>query len=724
VFLILGSGPRIPLTGPFVAACIGILVSDTHPDSWMIFGGLFCLFGLIALVWRKTLFTLAATVLFFAFWHPFLIAHDQGFQLSLMTGLNRHIHRCILCAQSDSTPFRWANQTKQRFRAEIREVDGFPAQFRASIELNGSPIQYGDTIAVDGRLALPEEPLNPGEFDYRKFLQRQSVYVVLQAISGSKTQILSRGGANPLVGFALRLRHTIEGIPVASLEDDPPIQGLIRGILFGDRSTIPLAIMDELQDTGTLHLFVIDGLKVTLLAGISWAVMRVTRLGRRWTIILIIPLLLYCAGTGLSIASLRATIMSAILLFGVALERPVLAKNVLSGAGLFLLGLDPQQLFQLGFQLSFITVAALTIAARPLANLFSLPVRPDPWIPQRLLHPARRAFSRIAQHGCELLSVCFVCWFATLPFAWLIFHRISWCSVAANFATVPLGASMLALGISSILAAPFCRWASVCLNNTNWLLGHIFLAVVNMFTAFPYQSTNVSEPGTRNHPKLVILAAGRSNSIYLHAGGADAFINPGSDSKYRRITQPFLRYQGVNRLCLFQSCREDADHEGCLRQLERQFTCESAKNGAATQVELVNGRFKPDTNSTVVNLDETGIRVRAAPPNRSASRILVGMGGYQILLMADSHRGSSLDKDDCTVDLLCVSSPRSFPPADVQSRYNPQVVVYAQGKRTERCARSPTLFLSEEGAVTLELCGDALKLQTFRGGQFTFRKRN
>src|SRR5258708_27360481 len=598
-----------------------------------------------------------------------------------MTGLNSHVHRCILRAQSDSTPFRWANQTKQRFHAEIREVDSFPAQFRASIELTGSPIQYGDTIAVDGRFALPEEPLNPGEFDYRKFLQRQSVYVVLQAISGSKTQILSHGGANPLVGFALRLRHRIEGIPVASLEDDPPIQGLIRGILFGDRSTIPPAIMDELQDTGTLHLFVIDGLKVTLLAGICWAVMRVTRLGRRWTIILIIPLLLYCAGTGLSIASLRATIMSAILLFGGALERPALAKNVLSGAGLFLLSLDPQQLFQLGFQLSFVTVAALTIAAKPLAHLFSLPVRPDPWIPQRLLRPARRTFSRIAQHGCELLSVCSVCWLATLPFSWLIFHRISWCSVAANFATVPLGASMLALGISSILAAPFCRWASLCLNNTNWLFGHMFLGVVHMFTAFPYHSTNVSEPGVRNHPKLVMLAAGRSNIIYLHPGAAHAFINPPIYPKYLRITQPFLRYQGVNQLCLLPSGRQDADHEGCLRQLERQFTCVSAMNGAATQLELVNERVESDTDSTVVNLDETGIRVRAAPPNRNASRILVGMGGYQILLMADSPRGSWLDKDDRTVDLFSVSSPRSFPPPNVQSTHNPQVVFYAHANR-------------------------------------------
>jgi ComEC/Rec2-related protein len=577
---------------------------------------------------------------------------------------------------------------------------------------------------VDGRFTLPEEPLNPGEFDYRNFLKRQSVYLILRTIPGSKIQVLTRGGANPLVGFAVRVRHQIEGIPIASLEDDPAVQGLIRGILFGDRSTIPPVIMDELQDTGTLHLFVIDGLKMTLLAGISWAVLRVARLGRRWTVILIVPLLLYCAGTGLSIASLRATIMSAVLLFGVALERPVLAKNLLSGAGLFLLALDPQQLFQLGFQLSFVTVAALTIATKPLSHLFFLPIRPDPWIPQRLLHPLQRALSLIAKHGCELLAVCFVCWLATLPFAWLTFHRISWCSVAANFATVPLGASMLALGISSILAAPFCRWVSLCLNNTNWLLGHLFLGIVHIFTAIPLQSTNAGEPGVRDDPKLVILASGRSNSIYLHSGAMDTFINPGSEAKYRRITQPFLRYQGVNRLCLVESSRHDADHEGCLKQLERQFSCVWPMNRVIAQFEPADQRGGRNRYSTIIDLNETGIQVCAGSPDRSESSILVRMRGYLILLMADSRRGSAWPGTDRTVDLLCVSNPRSFPPMYVQSTYNPQVLVYAQGRRSELSSQKPTIFLSEEGAVTLHLCGDTVKLQTFRGGQFTFRKRN
>ncbi len=685
---------------------------------------LFCLFGLAALAWRKTLLTLVATAFFFAFWHAFLINHNQGFQLSREPRFNNHVHRCVLCAQSDSISFHWATQTKQRFLAEVREVDGFAASFRVSVELNGSPIQYGDSIAVDGRFALPDAPLNPGEFDYRSFLERQGVYLVLQAIPGNKTQLLSRGGGNRLVGFALRLRHGVEDIPVASLEDDPTIQALIRGILFGDRSTVPTAILDELQDTGTLHLFVIDGLKVTLLAGISWAVMKTVRVGRRWTFVLIVPLLLYCAGTGLSIASLRATIMSAILLLGVALERPVLAKNILSGAGLFLLLLDPQQLFQLGFQLSFVTVAALTIAARPLAHFLSIPFRPDPWIPQRLLRPTQRAFWRIGQHASELFSVCWVCWFATLPFAWLVFHRISWCNVAANFATVPLGATILALGISSILAAPFCRWASVYLNNTNWLLGHLFLGVVHSFTALPYQSVNVAEPWTGNHPKLVILASGRSNSVYLHAGKVDSFINPGSEAKYRRVTQPFLRCQGVNQLYLLGSTRHDPDHEGCLKRMERQFTCVRFMN--QERFELADQSSQSDANSAIIDLDETGVRARGFFGSLGSS-ILARMGGYRILLIADRHRGASIAAD-ASADLLCVSSPRSFPPSDLRRQFDPQVIVYAQGKRlelsqTELSNGTPIIFLNEQGAVTLELCEDRLQLQTFRGAQFTFRKR-
>jgi hypothetical protein len=95
-----------------------------------------------------------------------------------------------------------------------------------------------------------------------------------------------------------------------------------------------------------------------------------------------------------------------------------------------------------------------------------------------------------------------------------------------------------------------------------------------------------------------------------------------------------------------------------------------------------------------------------------------------MLFMADSHCRSARPETNRAVDLMCVSSPRSFPPTYVQSSYHPQVLVYAQGRRSDLSTQKSTIFLGEEGAVTLELSGDTLKLQTFRGGQFTFRRRN
>jgi ComEC/Rec2-related protein len=725
--LYIPSRSRIPLAGLFLAACVGVICSDQWIDQWRVWALLFLFFGFIALVWRRTIVTLVATALFFGFWHAFLIFHDQGFQLASLPGISGHVHRCVLCAESDSTPFHWSNQTKQRLIAEVSDVDGFPARFRVSAELNGNSIQYGDRVVVNGRLALPDEPLNPGEFDYRDFLKRQGVYLLFRAIPGDRGRLFSRGGANPVVGIARKVRHQIEDVPVASLESDPTIQGLIRGILFGDRSTISPDIVQELQDSGTLHLFVIDGLKMTLLAGLCWTVTRTARISRRWAFILVVPLFFYCAGTGLSIAGLRATIMSGILLFGIAMERPALAKNILPGAGLILLLLDPQQLFQLGFQLSFVTVGALIVGTKPIAHLLGLPFQPDPWIPQRLLRPIQRGFYRIARRGCELLAVCTICWLATLPFAWLTFHRISWCNVAANFATVPLGAFILTVGITSICVSPICRWASVCLNNTNWMLCHLFLSTVHGFTSLPDQSMNIGAIEMENDPRLVMLASGRSNTIYLHGGNVDCLINPGSDAKYRRIVQPFLRYEGVNRLLLLQSTRHDSDHEGCLRQLERHFACVLFENNVTKRIEIER-TVAANPRLSTISLDGTGIRLSEESPGFEAHgrSILVQMRLYRILLMANGRAEARLDRDRLPVDLVYVSNPRSFSVTELRRKFDPQVIVYAQGKpiRAEQVPEIRTIFLNEQGAATLKLHGEILWLETFRGGQFAFRSRN
>src|ERR1700758_5198917 len=232
--------------------------------------------------------------------------------------------------------------------------------------------------------------------------------------------------------------------------------------------------------------------------------------------------------------------MALFVLVGISLERPVLQLNAMSGAGFILLLCNPEELFQLGFQLSFTIVAFIVIGARPLTSWLAHPFGPDPWIPRQLISPLRRLSQRLIHRSAELLAVSVGTW-------------------------------ILFTALISILVSPIAGWASIYLNNTNWLLAHVFLVIVNASAAFPGQAMNVGGLPWSTETKIVVLASGRSETIYFCRGSNTGLVNPGSASKYRRITEPFLRSEGVNGLSFLSWTRSDQDHAGAAPVVAKHF---------------------------------------------------------------------------------------------------------------------------------------------------------
>src|SRR5439155_2460275 len=109
----------------------------------------------------------------------------------------------------------------------------------------------------------------------------------------------------------------------------------------------------------------------------------VARLSRKWAAALIIPLLLfYAAVTGLHVSSVRAAVMSSVLLGGLFFERKAFVLNSLAAAAFFLLCWDTNELFSTGFQLSFAVVGTIILVADlPFGSLRRLSA-PDPFLPQ------------------------------------------------------------------------------------------------------------------------------------------------------------------------------------------------------------------------------------------------------------------------------------------------------------------------------------------------------
>jgi ComEC/Rec2-related protein len=745
---------RIPLGGLFLAACFGVTVAGVCPIPFLGWGIAFGLFAIGVAAWKGTGLALAATLLFFGFWHSFRKVSDQGYLLAQKPDLANRIHQIDLEAEADSKPFHWGNQIKQRLIAKVRGVDGRPMNFRVQAQLAGQPIHYGDCCQVMGRLETPQRALNPGEFDERTYLQHEGIYVVLNSPGAHDATIRHHGWGNPIFAIALNCRKAVENIPTRSLENDRPIKALIEGVTFGDRSDFDPDLLDLLQDTGTLHLFVIDGLKVTLLAGISWIAARLFCLPRRWIAGAVVPLLLlYCAATGLSAAGLRATLMALFVLVGISLERPVLQLNAMSGAGFILLLCNPEELFQLGFQLSFTIVAFIVIGARPLTSWLTHPFGPDPWIPLQLISPLGRLSQRLIHRSGELLAVCTICWVSSLPFSIFYFHRISFSNVVANFLAVPVGTWILFTALISILLSPIAGWASIYLNNTNWLLAHVFLMIVNASAAFPGQAMNIGGLPWSTEAKIVVLASGRSETIYFCRGSSSGLLNPGSASKYRRITEPFLRSEGVNGLSFLSWTRSDQDHAGSTPEVAKHFKIAGAsyenlsRNGEATAgrsggrpaaagkadgipstiglTKATASRMSTVEEKISLNDDAAWSSVKPITPLRPV--LDCELGSFEVLLL-NINRPQIEAQPSRTVDVVVVPSQRQCSCPELVRKFHPQAILYLQGKpggnQSPGQPAVPVWFLRDKGAVTIALSYKDLELSGYLGDRLTLRSRS
>src|SRR5450755_253846 len=171
----------------------------------------------------------------------------------------------------------------------------------------------------------------------------------------------------------------------------PDVTGAINGMVLGLRHQTPEDIEDPFQQTGTLHLFAVAGLHVGIVARLLWILATVTRLPRKWaTALIITALLFYAAVTGLHTSSVRAAVMSAVLLAGFFVERKVFALNSLAAAATLILCWNTNELFSVGFQLSFSVVAAIVLLAEPTYRFLRRPFQADPFLPRSLFGAHRR----------------------------------------------------------------------------------------------------------------------------------------------------------------------------------------------------------------------------------------------------------------------------------------------------------------------------------------------
>jgi competence protein ComEC len=729
---------RAPLAGLFIAAALGVLASDQQPERWPAWSAAFLCAALVVLRIRATL--PACLLMFFAFalWHGNQVATDPGYQRSRQKPFDATEHTVTLLVLSE--PKLDQLRSVQRFIALVSCLDNRPARFQTSAECSGEPFSYGDRLLAQGKFYLPTHPMNPGEFDFGDYLQRQNIYLSFRAHHQVPAMIIAQNQGNPLVAVALAGRQRIMESLQVGLQDDKEVAQTMQGMVLGARSETSPALKKLFRDTGTIHLFAASGLQVGLFTGLAWSGLRYVRLPRRSLALAVVPVAIaYCALTGFHPATVRATVMAIFIAVGASLERPVATVNSLCGSGLLILGHDTQELFQTGFQLSFVAVFAILTAARPFGHLLYRPFQVDPFLPMRLLAPWQRAWHRAMLHTCEVLSLSTVCWGATAPILICQEYHLSLVAIFANLLVVPVATTVMFLAVAGLLAGTISISIAGCLNNTSWLLTKLILWILHATTLIPCHSVNVSPSSLWQPDHVTALAEGSDHVLHLHVKGRDWLVNTGKLSQWRSLTEPYLKFRAVNRLDELVLCEASAHPESILELVNSEF--QVAKMVPPSQAQAkgpMNGRGVEGQLSDDAHAKDGSVEIlfadQSAPSETSSGEpavagILVHLDKFRVLILPTVTEASltALKCDHADVVYCGRLRSRRFPRDLMVNKLSPSILVL-NGTKPEVFANSrdgpsttKCFYLKQDGAITTELLNRELVIRGYRGSEFRLR---
>ncbi|HPA60197.1 MAG TPA: ComEC/Rec2 family competence protein [Clostridia bacterium] len=308
--------------------------------------------------------------------------------------------------------------------------------------------QDGQRLSFSARLYHPQGRVNPYGFDFKDYLLQRGIPA---GLSGAKELVFTDPVLTRPQSFWLRVRTSLAERLDALFGAEHG--ALAKALLLGVRDSLAEEITTDFRTAGIAHILAVSGLHVGFLAaGVMAVLRRFSPSPRALAILLGGMLLAYCRLLDFSASIVRASILTMLLLSGKALRCRVDPLTSLAAAMLLILLFRPLDLFNLGFQLSFLAVFGIIT----LGDRLQSRAAGKAWF-KRLPAPAQKA-----------LQAYFVTLSASLmtlvPLA-NAFHRVSLIGLVISpvaIAGIGLVMGLFAAGLLlSYLWLPLARWLAL-----------------------------------------------------------------------------------------------------------------------------------------------------------------------------------------------------------------------------------------------------------------------
>ncbi len=317
------------------------------------------------------------------------------------------------------------------------------------------PIEAGTRILIDGSLQLPFHSSVPGAFDQAAYLSSQHITAVLRKPNRMIAFESSQEPRFVLQRMTDQLKQRVAETFAASLPS--PQSEILGGIVLGDKA-IPVnrETKQAFIQTGLIHVLAASGLNVGIIAGvILWVLARLKTPYKKRIAIAMVAVAFYSLLTGLPPSIQRAATMLEIALFLKLLNRELSPVFLLCLTSALLVGWNPENIANIGFQFSVLTTFGLLTMVEPLQDALGYYI--TRWLAGIILVPA------IAQLWVWPLSVAY---FNQFPI-----HTVP-LNILALVLVGPLTLIGFVAGLLSLIHPSIGGWVSViALPFLNGLLG-------------------------------------------------------------------------------------------------------------------------------------------------------------------------------------------------------------------------------------------------------------
>ncbi len=304
--------------------------------------------------------------------------------------------------------------------------------------------KLGQRIEVLGWMSTIGPTQNPGEFDYRAYLQSQGISGRISLMSKGNWQALAPPPRWTFTGLRRAIGDSAARSLRLGMPEDESQQALLDALLLGRRTGEMSDLSDSFRAVGLSHVLSISGAHLGILLFLVWALGRLM-IGRPSvvTALVLAVLVLFLLAVPWRTPILRAAIMAAVFCFGYGFGRRLTGVQMLCTATLIVLIWKPTELFSAGFQLSFGVVGAILLFAVPVSRW----IMPEPEV--KIIHPS--AWDLLIRWLVDFFAVSLVAFAVALPVVMFHFKLISPLAVVLSMLALPVLTAVLAVGYLKIM---------------------------------------------------------------------------------------------------------------------------------------------------------------------------------------------------------------------------------------------------------------------------------